>query len=184
MKVKDLIDSLQSMPKEAKVFHLWDGHARTEINHVWLSKIGHVITADNGEVCYSDGDRPIDAPTTKQKCYWTTPILEVKHGAAKRITSECGVNMKLNNTLDLSEQQMINYRKFRGKSKELAEAAISREPTLRLVRGYYYCHTYGKQPHWWCEKRDGTVVDLSARQYPSNGNGVYEPLDAAVRTED
>lgn len=79
-----------------------------------------------------------------------------------------------------TEEQMADYRQFRGKCKELAEAAVLREPTLRIVRGHYYCHAYGKQPHWWCETPDGTVVDPSVRQFPSNGHGVYEPFDGVV----
>lgn len=37
MKVNELITALQSMPQDAKVRHLWDGEARTEINLVWLA---------------------------------------------------------------------------------------------------------------------------------------------------
>lgn len=80
-----------------------------------------------------------------------------------------------------AEQQMADYRQFRGKCKELAEDAVLRDPTLRIVRGHYYCYAYGKQPHWWCETPDGTVVDPSAWQFPSNGHGVYEPFDGVVK---
>jgi len=76
-----------------------------------------------------------------------------------------------------SEEQQNDYIKYRGKCKQLAEDLVSVDPTLKLVRGYYYCYSFGKQAHWWCEKSDGTIVDPSARQFPSNGHGHYEPFD-------
>jgi len=78
------------------------------------------------------------------------------------------------------EEQMSDYREFRGKCKELAESTTLADPSLVLVRGHYYCHVYGEQPHWWCARPDGTIVDPSARQFPSNGMGVYTPFDGTV----
>ena len=75
---------------------------------------------------------------------------------------------------------ITDYMKYRGKCKEMSEALILQDPTLTLVRGHYYCHAYGKQPHWWCEKQDGTIVDPTAKQFPSKGMGVYEPFDGMV----
>lgn len=73
MKVNTLIELLKKMPPEAKVRHLWDGAARSGIEHVWLSRLGDVITADCGEVCYQSEDRPEDAPTSEENRYWETP---------------------------------------------------------------------------------------------------------------
>ena len=70
---KELIVLLQQLPPDAKVMHLWDGAARTEINHVWLSRSGDVITADNNMVCYNTSERPEDAPSVEQVRYWYTP---------------------------------------------------------------------------------------------------------------
>lgn len=70
MKVKKLIKKLKKMPKDAAIFHLWDGEPRTKIEMIWLSKGGDVITSDYGAVCYSTKARPIDAPTKKEKEYW------------------------------------------------------------------------------------------------------------------
>ena len=72
MKVKELIRELQKMPQGAKVYHLWDGEPRTEINVVYESKNGRVITADFMEVCYSTDARPKDAPSAEQDEYWQT----------------------------------------------------------------------------------------------------------------
>jgi len=73
MKVKDLIIELQKMPQEAKVFHLWDGEPRTEINIVYKSKDGNVVTADFSEDCYSTSSRPEDAPSYEEQRHWQTP---------------------------------------------------------------------------------------------------------------
>ena len=73
MKVKELIDKLQSMPMDADVLHLWDGEANTTIELVWLSRDGRVITSDFGQVCYSEETRPEGAPTEEQHRFWSTP---------------------------------------------------------------------------------------------------------------
>lgn len=70
MRVKDLIKSLQYMPQDAEVWHLWDGEPRTEIQIAWVSREGHVVTADYDEYCYSPECRPVNAPDDR---YWKTP---------------------------------------------------------------------------------------------------------------
>jgi hypothetical protein len=73
MKVRELIEKLQALPPDAEVWHLWDGEARSVIQHVWLARQGHVVTADSEAVCYSDGSRPPEAPTEAEDPYWSTP---------------------------------------------------------------------------------------------------------------
>lgn len=70
MTAAELIAELSKLPPDAKVWHLWDGELRTEINFVWLSKGGDVVTADYDQVAYSDDARPIDAPNIE---HWETP---------------------------------------------------------------------------------------------------------------
>ena len=72
MKVKDLITALQAMPQDADTWHLWDGEARTEIEHVWLSKDGNVITADCNEPCYSTETQPAEATASGKFGFWHT----------------------------------------------------------------------------------------------------------------
>jgi hypothetical protein len=72
MNVIELIEALSRMPPRANVKHVWDGVARTEIRHVWLSRDGEVMTADAEEVVYDTGDRPVDAPTMEEDLYWRT----------------------------------------------------------------------------------------------------------------
>lgn len=75
--------------------------------------------------------------------------------------------------------------KLRGKCKELAEAAVVADPTLRLVRGWYFCPIWGTdEQHWWCERPDGTVVDPTAGQFPSLGHGFYEEFDGIFVCEE
>lgn len=73
MIVSKLIEALKTMPPDAQVMHLWDGSARTQIQHVWLSKGGEVVTADEDEVCYIDSHRPVGSPNEIEQPYWTTP---------------------------------------------------------------------------------------------------------------
>lgn len=70
------------------------------------------------------------------------------------------------------------YDLFRGKCKELSEAAAAADPTLRLVRGHYFCPIWNtNEPHWWTVRPDGTIFDPTARQFPSAGAGIYEEFD-------
>jgi hypothetical protein len=73
-----------------------------------------------------------------------------------------------------------DYQEFRGKCREMSEAAVRADPSLRLVRGHYVCPFWGQQAHWWAEKPDGTVVDPTARQFPSKGSGDYVEFDGCV----
>lgn len=79
MTAKELITLLAKMPPDARVWHLWDGRLRTEIEHVWLTRSGVVATADNNAVCYDTEDRPVDAPTSEQDLYWNTPDQPNEH---------------------------------------------------------------------------------------------------------
>lgn len=73
------------------------------------------------------------------------------------------------------------YARFRGKCKELSEAAVAADPALTLVRGHYWCPVWGtREPHWWTVRSDGSIHDPTAQQFPSKGLGVYEPFDGTV----
>ena len=63
----------------------------------------------------------------------------------------------------------------------MSEAALLAAPTLTLVRGHYYCPVWNiEEPHWWCVKPDGTIVDPTALQFGSKGLGIYTPFDGIV----
>lgn len=53
---------------------------------------------------------------------------------------------------------MTDYEKYRGKCKQLSEEAVRNNPELRLVRGHYYCTSWGKEAHWWTVKPNGEIL--------------------------
>lgn len=67
----------------------------------------------------------------------------------------------------------------RGRCKEFAEDMRSEFPELRLVRGHYHDEHWGKQEHWWLDL-ENRVIDPTAVQFPSAGDGVYEELPEGV----
>lgn len=75
---------------------------------------------------------------------------------------------------------MSDYLEFRGRCRELAEAAVRADPTLTLTRGHYWCPLWGKQEHWWAVRPDGSIHDPSKAQFPSKGLGDYLPFDGFV----
>ncbi len=75
-----------------------------------------------------------------------------------------------------------NYLKYRGKCKELSEDACFEDPSLRLVRGHYYCPSWNREmAHWWTVRKDGTIYDPSKLQFPSAGMGIYTEFDGIVQ---
>jgi len=76
-----------------------------------------------------------------------------------------------------------DYTKYRGKCKEFIAQAIKEDPTLKAVRGYYYCPIWGEQQHWWCVRPDGTIYDPTAKQFPSKGTGEYVEFDGNITCE-
>ena len=78
---------------------------------------------------------------------------------------------------------MTDYEKYRGKCKELSEELCTKDETLTLVKGWYHCPIWGPQEHWWCKKPDGTIVDPTAKQFPSKGIGEYEEYNGVLICE-
>lgn len=82
------------------------------------------------------------------------------------------------------DEVAADYARFRGRCRELSEQAASEDPTLAVKRGYYHCPFFGKQGHWWCVRKDGTIVDPTALQFPSAGRGMYEEFDGFFECEE
>ena len=81
----------------------------------------------------------------------------------------------------LEDRAAEGYRLYRGRCKELSEAAITEDPSLTLVRGHYYCPMWNRdEPHWWTLRKDGTIYDPSREQFPSRGHGIYTPFSGMV----
>lgn len=60
-------------------------------------------------------------------------------------------------------------RLLRGKCREMSDAAAAADPTLEVVRGWYHDPVWGTQEHWWNKRPDGTILDLTAEQFPVGG---------------
>lgn len=76
------------------------------------------------------------------------------------------------------DQIAEDYQKYRGKCKEMSEAACAADPSLTLVRGTYFCPIWSSDEfHWWTVRQDGSIYDPTAAQFPSNGHGMYFPFD-------
>ena len=84
---------------------------------------------------------------------------------------------------ELNATELNDYLKYRGKCKEMSEAAVVADPSLTLVRGHYHCPLWGKQPHWWTTRQDGTVYDPTKNQFSSKGIGEYVPFNGTVSCE-
>ena len=85
MNVCQLIAVLGTMPPDAEVRQMWEGAARSVIDHVWLSREGYVVTAEGGEISYDSGDRPIDAPSVEQDRTWRfSPLAEAVAEAMRK----------------------------------------------------------------------------------------------------
>lgn len=67
---------------------------------------------------------------------------------------------------------MVSDYTLRGKCKEMAENAVKERPDeYTLVRGFYYEPWWSREEeHWWCERKDGSIYDPTAAQFPSGGN--------------
>ena len=71
----------------------------------------------------------------------------------------------------------IGYATFRGRCKELSEAACVEDPTLTLVRGHYWCPLWNvTEPHWWTVRPDGAIYDPSKGSIPLEGHGRIHPV--------
>ncbi len=74
-----------------------------------------------------------------------------------------------------------DYELYRGKCRELSEAALAANPSLTIIRGYYYCPIWNtEEQHWWTVRPDGSIYDPSAKQFPSRGLGIYTPFNGIV----
>ena len=74
MKVSELITLLSNAPPDAMAAFVYDGAARGEVVHVWLTRDGkEVLLADCNESVMYDQDRPASAPSVAEQKHWSTP---------------------------------------------------------------------------------------------------------------
>jgi len=75
-----------------------------------------------------------------------------------------------------------NYSKYRGKCKEYCEELCAKDPSLRLVRGWYDDILWGRQMHWWCVDANGVIIDPTVNQFPSQ-YGEYIEYNGILRCD-
>lgn len=69
--------------------------------------------------------------------------------------------------MSISEE---DYRKYRGKCKEMCEELMAKDDTLTLVKGWYYEPFWSREEqHWWIKDKNGEIIDPTRRQFPSGG---------------
>ncbi len=78
-----------------------------------------------------------------------------------------------------------DYLTYRGKCKELCEELCKNNADLKIVKGWYHCPIWNtEEQHYWCEDKQGDIVDPSAKQFPSEGNGLYKKFNGLVKCEE
>lgn len=83
--------------------------------------------------------------------------------------------------IELETSGTTNIYDLRGKCKELSEDAVRKDPSLTLVRGYYYCPIWNREEqHWWTTRKNGSIYDPTMAQFPSRGMGTYTPFDGQI----
>ncbi len=60
MTVADLIAALRDMPPDASVEYAWDGHLRTAVELVWLTRDGRVGLGGEDSYVYDADEAPRD----------------------------------------------------------------------------------------------------------------------------
>jgi hypothetical protein len=58
MTVAELIAELAKLPAGANVTYIWDGHARGDVEHVWLARSGDVTLGHADPYVYDDDEPP------------------------------------------------------------------------------------------------------------------------------
>jgi hypothetical protein len=69
-----------------------------------------------------------------------------------------------------------------GTCREVTKQMAKEFPELRRVRGHYYCWVWGEQAHWWLMDLDNRLLDPTADQFPSKGQGRYEEWEGPEPT--
>ena len=75
----------------------------------------------------------------------------------------------------IAVNKKVTYADCYGTCAETTLEMAAAFPELTRVRGHYYCVVWGERSHWWLTTPDGEIIDPTADQFPSKGNGVYVP---------
>lgn len=61
-----------------------------------------------------------------------------------------------------------------GKCRHAVAEMHAAFPELRIVKGHVYGMGWGNRSHWWLETADGTEIDPTAEQFPTQIVGYIE----------
>jgi hypothetical protein len=64
-----------------------------------------------------------------------------------------------------------------GQCKKICEEMNKVFPELKLIRGHYFCPIWEERGHWWLVNHNNDIIDPTAIQFPSKGEGLYIPWD-------
>lgn len=65
MNAKELRKLLENLPDDANVKALWDGEVRSQVRHVWITRDGDIVLADQNQDVFHAADYPKDIPVTQ-----------------------------------------------------------------------------------------------------------------------
>jgi len=68
--VKELMNSLSTLPPDLEVWIIYDGKARILVGAAWVSQAGPVCLGGEWEPVFDDDDRPVGAPSEKVDDFW------------------------------------------------------------------------------------------------------------------
>lgn len=77
----------------------------------------------------------------------------------------------------------LSWDKAYGKCHETSVEMQKVFPELILCRGWYQCPFSDEHEHWWLKTPGGEIIDPTAIQFPSKGNGVYREFVVGVDKE-
>lgn len=64
-----------------------------------------------------------------------------------------------------------------GKCQSATIEMQNKFPELVRIRGHYFDVAWGERQHWWLKTNTGSIIDPTASQFPTKGNGYYDELD-------
>jgi len=67
MNVKQVIEQLQTLPKDANVFYVWDSEPRSEVEEIYVAQSGKVILKTEDDVVYNENEKPTSVLSGSQE---------------------------------------------------------------------------------------------------------------------
>jgi len=75
---------------------------------------------------------------------------------------------------DYIENLKLDQQSASGQCFDVCIEMKKKFPELRFAKGFYNDAKAGWRGHWWLKTASGEIIDPTAIQFPTNGNGKYE----------